>query len=222
MWKRVLCFLIAFTVCGDAREYVVRYQTLSSGSLFHIESKDGTKIGKVVRENRNGTIFYSFFNPTEQLIARGNAERIHKETSVYLNDPNGKKIGWFSAEIPNLYPTEYRVYSRENRLLAKAFMNWLGNTFSLMDIELPKRYLVTYFRPMFKLFNDNWHFEVHEQGVLDLSILSVIGAFQTACDLNFELLDPKNMSSQPLPPSSPRLPSRYHPVSTRCPDTPLR
>lgn len=173
-----------FSLSG--KEYIVRYQTLSSGTVFHIESKENEKIGKVLRQKSQGSVLYSFLNPQELLLAQGTAEILDTNTSVYLKDKEGKKIGGFSADVYNLYPTEYRIFSKDNRLIAKGYMNWLANSFVLFDPDSSKRYLVSYFRPRFKLFSDNWHFDVHEEGVIDLRLLSIIGVFQTAFDLNFE------------------------------------
>jgi len=171
----------------EAKEYVIRYQTLTSGTLYHVETREGEKIGKVVREKNKSDILYSFLDPTDQLLAKGTAERRLPDTRIRLVNKEGATIGGFSAEIYNLYPTEYKVFSKEDHLIAKGFMNWLGNTFTLADPNHPKHFIVTFFRPMFKLFNDNWHFDIHEEGPIDLGILSVLGAFQTACDLSFEM-----------------------------------
>lgn len=169
---------------------MIRYQPLTSGTTYHVETKQGKKVGKVIREKKGETIFYTFVDLEEQSLASGPTERNQTDTTVHLSDKNGESLGFFSAEIYNLYPTEYRVFTKNKLLIAKGYMHWLGNNFALADPENPKRFLVTFSRPMFKLFNDYWHFDIHEEGAIDLYLLSVMGAFQTACDLNFEMLEP--------------------------------
>ncbi len=190
MLKGLLCFLCLTLLCleGQGREYVVRYQPLSSGTIFHIEAKTGEKIGKVVRENTKGAVFYSYMDPAEYLLASGPSLRVQSDTIVSLTSTESVDLGSFSAEIYNLYPTKYKIYSEDGDMIAKGFMNWLGNHFALTDPVDTKKFTVTYFRPMFKLFNDNWHFDIHEEGIIPFPLLAVIGAFQTACDLNFEML----------------------------------
>ena len=183
----LLCiFFVSFN--GEAQEYVIRYQSLTSGSVFHVETIDGERIGKVIREQQNENVDYTLFGKEEQILASAKTVRYKADTIVTLIDPKGEDIGWFAAQIYNLYPTEYKVYASQNRLVAKGFMNWLGNSFALTDPNNPKAYLVTFLRPRFKLFNDNWHFQVHTEGAIDFRILCVIGTFQTACDLKFEQL----------------------------------
>jgi hypothetical protein len=176
---------------SGAQEYVIRYQPLTSGTQFLVETKKGERVGKVVRAKNKESVLYSFLDPVDRLLASGTAERQPPGTSLCLLDIGGSPIGYFSAEILNLYPREYKVFTKEKRLCAKGAMNWLGSSFVLSDPDNPKRHITSYFRPRFKLFNDNWHFDTHEEGVIDLRLLCVIGAFQTACDLNFEMIEPK-------------------------------
>lgn len=173
----------------EAEEYVIIYQSLSSGSLFHIETKEGKKVGKVVRERKNRTIYYSFYNADELLTAQGKLEKEDTETTLFVSDSEGNDLGSFIAEIYNVYPTQYQVFSNRQILVAKGWLNWLGSSFTLVDPNIPKRYLVSYFRPMFKLFNDYWHFDIHEKDVIDFRIVVFIGVFQSACDLKFEKLN---------------------------------
>ena len=183
----ILFFFLNLTI--DAQVYLVRYQSLTSGSLFHVETREGEKIGRIIRERDGGSVHYSFFSFDERLIATGQTERHFSDTIVHIKDPIGIELGWFAAEIHSVYPNEYKVFNAENRLVSKGYMNWIGSAFFLADPENSKKHLVTYFRPMFKLFNDYWHFDVHVEGVMDFRLLSIIGVFQTACDLNFEMLD---------------------------------
>ncbi len=184
----VLCLYLSFT-SQDAKEYVICYQKLTSGKIFHIETKEGERIAKVLRDVNKGSIVYSFLDLKDKVLANGISETHQSDTSVFLTNDSGEKLGWFSAEIYNIYPKEYRIYTKNNCLLAKGFMNWLGSGFVLFDPDIPKRYLVNYNRPMFKLFNDYWHFEILEDGIIDFRILCFIGVFQAACDLNFEKLE---------------------------------
>jgi hypothetical protein len=195
MQKHNFLFFLLFLclpVC-NAKEYIVRYQTLTSGTLYHIETKEGEKAGKVVREKKHGALKYICYDAKNSLLATGSVEHCPLDTCVKLSDGAGKQIGKISALINNLYPTEYKVFQNE-RFVAKGLMNWLCSSFVLFDPENPRRQIVTYFRPFFRLFNDNWHFAVHEDKIIELSLLYVIGAFQTACDLNFEMLEPKESS----------------------------
>ena len=179
-------FLLTLSLVGVAQEYVVRYQHLSSGSIFHIETIGGVQVAKVLRELKDQRIVYSYLNTNDELMATGQLEKHEMQTSIHVHDVRGEEIGWFSAEIQNLYPTEYRVFSSANALIARGWMNWLGSTFALVDPNHTTHYFVTYSRPMFMLFNDHWHFDIHEEEIIDLRLLAIIGVFQTSCDLKFE------------------------------------
>ena len=188
MFKKALSFLFLFLLSYEveANEYIIRYQPLSSGTVYLIETKGGIAVGTIKREQEEKGLFYSFLTLDEEVSTFGPVEHHDSETYVRLVAPMGDKIGWFAAQINHLYPTEYKIFSSENQLIAKGSMNWLGNHFTLTDPKNPKYFLATFSRPKFKLFNDYWHISIHEEGTLDRRLLFVIGAFQTACDLNLE------------------------------------
>ena len=183
----LLCACFA-SLCGQAQEFVIRYQSLTSGGVFFIETARGAKVGIVNRENQEGTIKYAFLDASETLLARATTEKHEADRTVFVVDANGTAIGSFSAKVYNLYPTEYNVFAPDRSWIAKGVMNWLSNSFALIDPHFSKRYLTTFLRPRFKLFNDYWHFQVHEEGVIDFRLLCIIGTFQTACDLIFDEL----------------------------------
>ncbi len=187
--KGLFLFLCTFAMLSlGAREFVVRYQNLTSGTVFYIETVKGERVGKVVRDTQKEPSPFTFYGKEDQILARGEAVRHKSDTMINVVGQKGEALGGFSAEIFNLYPTEYKIYLPSRQMIARGFMNWLGNSFSLTHADNPKRYLVTFSRPNFKLFNDNWHFDVHEEGVIDFCLLAILGAFQTACDLTFDSL----------------------------------
>ena len=188
--KTFLCLLCIylFSLYGVAQEFVIRYQALTSGGIFLVETARGARVGTVIREVQEGAIRYSYLDMGQQLLASAKTEKYEANRVVSLVDQHGIDIGSFSALIYNLYPTEYKVFASGQKSIAKGVMNWLGNSFALIDPDLDKRYLVTFLRPRFKLFNDYWHFKIHEEGAIDFRLLCIMGAFQTACDLIFDEL----------------------------------
>jgi hypothetical protein len=185
--KGFLFFFCLWLSYAQAKEYVIRYQTLSAGSLFYIDTKEGEPVGKILRQNSSEGLFFCFV-AQDTLLASGQAVVSDVlNLSLTLVDKENQQIGGFLAIIPNLYPTEYQIFNKSQQLIAKGYMNWIGSTFSLVDPENPTHYLATFFRPFFKLFNDNWHVDVLEENLIDLRLLCVLGAFQTACDLNLEI-----------------------------------
>lgn len=197
MLKNVCLFVLFFwlpcMVLG--KEYVVRYQRLTCGSIFYIETKQGERVGKVIRERKDESVIYTFF-AEGNIWATGETESHLANTFVHLFDRDKHPIGWFAAEIHAVYPMEYKIFSTANQLVAVGYMNWIGSAFSLTDPDNPKRFIASFFRPMYKLFFDNWHFDIHEDGVVDFRLLSVMGVFQAACDLNFESIELKDRSSE--------------------------
>ncbi len=188
--KTFLCLLCIYfsSLSGEAGEFVIRYQALTSGGVFLVETARGTKVGTVIREAQEGTVLYSYLDIEQQLLASATTEKHEADRVVSLVDQHGVEIGSFSAQIYNLYPTEYKVFAPGQKWIAKGVVNWLGNSFALIDPHHSKSYLVTFLRPRFKLFNDYWHFQIHEEGVIDFRLLCIMGAFQTACDLIFDEL----------------------------------
>lgn len=181
--------LLLFMHAASANEFVVRYQILTSGTLFHIETKEGEAIGTIIRGKKNSAVHYDFYSFDKQLLATGITEKHFSDTIVRVWDAEGRGIGWFAMEIHTVYPSEYKVFNPAQALVAKGYMNWVGSSFILADPNQPKKVYVTFFRPMFKLFKDNWHFEIHQEGVIDFRLLCMVGVFQKACDLNFETLE---------------------------------
>ena len=188
--KTFLCLLCVYfsSLSGAADEFVIRYQALTSGGIFLVETARGARVGTVIREVQEGTVLYSYLDIGHQLLASAKTEKHEANRVVYLVDQQGVEMGSFSSLIYNLYPTEYKVFAPGQKSIAKGVMNWLGNSFALIDPEVPKRYLVTFLRPRFKLFNDYWHFQIHEEGAIDFRLLCIMGTFQTACDLIFDEL----------------------------------
>lgn len=158
--------------------FIVKYQALTFGTLYHIEAKEGYMVGKVFRDKQRGEGFFSYLNLENRLIARAHTNTYYSETVVHVFDSSGQKIGRLVGESFTLYPKEYRIYDATDHLVAKGGLNWIGSRFTLVDPSNPHIELITFHRPYFGLMSDHWHGAIHQPGKIDHRLYVILSAFQ--------------------------------------------
>lgn len=167
------------------KNFYIEYQRLSQGSLFHVMRSDGIRLGKVERKtgSHDELMFYTL---DDKPLTRAALEKKGYITTARVSRADGEELGWFAATIYNLYPAEFKLYSKEGLLIAVGEMNWIGSAFRLYDPNNGHREFATFSRPRFKLHTDSWHVEITREGVIAPEILILIGAFQTSLNLGLE------------------------------------
>lgn len=178
--------LFSFENESIPKKFRIQYQLLSKGTFFHvIQDEEKKPFAKILRET--GALEKLFFlNLDDRLIALAEIQKNASTTTTIVRNGNGEEIGWFAAFIPNLYPSQFKLYENSNRLIATGTMNWVGSRFTLADPENPHRVYAVFTRPRFKLHSDSWQVEISKECAIDPILFVIIAAFQTSLNLGLE------------------------------------
>lgn len=189
MWRCLILFFafisaIPLSATEFPKHFYVQYQKLTNGTLFDVMRKDGSPFGRVIRKKGvREQLFYQSLD--DELIAYAEIEKNDSTIIARLKKSSGEQIGWFLATIYNFYPTEYKLYKKEDLLIASGSMNWVGTRFTLVDPHNGHIEFATFFRRRF-IGSEAWHVEINRDNEIDPATLVIIGAFQSSLNLGLE------------------------------------
>lgn len=163
--ERVLSLTSTFDICSDEKIFAIAHKRfLATTTTFDLEDGEG------------------------QSIATATARYFAWGTAADLVDSNGELIGSIEEEVVRILPwAEYRVFNRQNQIVAIAKMNFWGTCFELTAPNNLEDVYATIHRPFFQIFRDHWTVEIlkreiFDEGQIDPRLLLTLAIYQTDKD----------------------------------------
>lgn len=134
------------------------------------------------------TSSFDLFDLEEATIASSRARLIALGTEIEVFEPTGEPIGSIEEEIFRIFPwCEYKLFDREETLIAVAKMDLFGTEFQVTHPENENEVYATIERPLIRLFRDTWNVKIHQNGApelpkIDPRLLILIAVYQTDKD----------------------------------------
>lgn len=180
-----ICFtLLSLTIYADHYHFPSEFSVKQIKSLvttFYLESKN-TAFGKVIKDERPESTLFHFFDEKDQLLAIGKTNYSTNSSSVEVLDSNKQALGKIIQELHVLLPSKYKIYDKNNTLVAIGEMNWLGTRFSLVDPHNGFREYANFSRSYYDLFDSNWKVKMIDMRFIDPRFIIMIAAFQADND----------------------------------------
>lgn len=201
--KKFLIFLFAIGIVSAELtrlpdEFHVVERFLSLTSTFDVSTEVET-FAIARKRFFSLTSTFDLEDMKEKPIATASSRFFAWGTVADVSDPFGNKIGWIEEEIFRLLPwAEYKVFNKDNLLVATARMNFWGTEFELYHPDNANEIYATISRPFFRCLRDYWtvnikNFQIFEQGIIDPRLLVILAIYQTDKDnrdrLRREIID---------------------------------
>lgn len=190
--KKFLIFLVAITALSAdltrlPDEFQVVERFLSLTSTFDV-STEVESFALARKRFFSLTTCFDLEDKNQLPLATSTSRFFAWGTVADVVDPAGNKIGWIEEEIFRILPwSEYRVFNKNNQLVAIARMNFWGTEFELYHPDNAMDIYAVISRPFFRCFRDYWtvqikNYQIFEQGIIDPRLLVILAIYQTDTD----------------------------------------
>lgn len=184
------CFFLSLAVDAKARlpeEFYITERFFSLFSTFDLETDQKTfAFAKMTPFSFH--VAYDIFDLDEKIIASSKTRLFSYKTITDVFDETKNQIGTIEEEIFKIFPWSlYRIFDKEDKLIAIAEMNCIGTKFQIYDPKDTSHLFAEISRPLIPLFSEKWtvkllDYSTFEQNLFDLRLLSLLAIHQTDRD----------------------------------------
>jgi len=127
-------------------------------------------------------------NTQGEIVATAKTRFFAWGTIADVTDSDDTPIGRIEEELIRILPwAEYKIYNRENQLVAIAKMDFLGTSFDLYHPDNSEEIYAIISRPFIRFYRDHWtvqirNYSVFEENGIDPRLLILLALFQTDKD----------------------------------------